>query len=169
MKLSTLLMVLALTTSAAWADQRDIDADPSADFSSFKTFRIRDGQVTTKSPELNSPLTRKKIEEGLRTQLTGKGLAEVATEPDLVLTWRFGSANKREVQTWATGRWGRGRRVTAYKFTEGTLVVDLYQRVGQELVWRGVYRDDESNPGKLSNRLDDDIKKLFKDFPPKKK
>lgn len=171
MKLTTLLLAAALLTVPALslADQRDIDSDPSADFSGFKSFHIRDGVVTAKAPELSSPLTRKKIEEGIRAQLIARGLSEVGTDSDVVVAWRFGSANKREVQTWSTGRWGRGRRVTAYNYTEGTLVVDLYQRAGRELVWRGIYRDDESNPSKLSNRLDDDIRKLFKDFPPKKK
>ena len=40
---------------------------------------------------------------------------------------------------------------------------------GRDLVWQGIYRDDESSPAKVSNRLPDDIKKLFSDFPPKKK
>jgi hypothetical protein len=31
------------------------------------------------------------------------------------------------------------------------------------------YRDDENNAGKISDKLPEDIKKLFSDFPPKKK
>jgi hypothetical protein len=169
MKFPTLLMLLALMATPAWADQRDIDSDPSTDFSAYHTFLIRPGQITARAPELNSPIMRKKIEEELRTQLTAKQLTEVSSQPDLVVVWRFGSVNKREVQTWATGRWGRGRAWSTYRFTEGTLVVDLYERGDRTLVWRGIYRDDENNPSKLSNRLDVDIKKLFKDFPPKKK
>jgi hypothetical protein len=169
MKLSVLLLTLLLVTPPLWADQRDIDADPSTDFSSFRTFRLRDGQLTAKAPELNSPLTRKKIEESLRSQLSASGLTEVNGPSDLVINWHYGTANKREIHSWATGRWGRGRRVTAYRFTEGTLVVDLFERSGHELVWRGIYRDDESNPAALANRIDGDIRKLFKDFPPKKK
>jgi hypothetical protein len=164
-----LLSALCVLAVPALADQRDIDSDPSTDFSSYHTFLIRPGQVTARAPELNSPLTRRKIDEGLRAVLTGKKLSEVASQPDLVVVWRFGSVNKQEVQTWVTGRWGRGRAYSTYRFTEGTLVVDLYERGDRQLVWRGIYRDDESNPSKLSNRLDDDIKKLFKDFPPKKK
>jgi hypothetical protein len=37
------------------------------------------------------------------------------------------------------------------------------------LVWRGIYRDDEQNASKLSDRLPGDIKKLFEEYPPKKK
>ena len=169
MKIPTLLLMSALVAAPAVADQRDVDSDPSADFSTYHTFLIRPGQVTARAPELNSPITRRKIEEGLRAQLAARKLSEVTSQPDLVVTWRYGSVNKKEVQTWVTGRWGRGRAYSTYRFTEGTLVVDLYERGDRMLVWRGIYRDDENNPSKLSNRLEDDIKKLFKDFPPKKK
>jgi hypothetical protein len=166
--LSVLVSLLAL--SVAEADQRTIDSDPGADFSSFRTFRIREGAINSRSPELAGPLTRKKIEEGIRTALTTKGgMQEVPAQPDLVVQWRFGAANKREVETWAVGRWGRGRAFSVNDFTEGTLVVDLYERTGRDLVWRGIYRDDERNPSKISAHIADDINKLFKDFPPKKK
>jgi len=112
---------------------------------------------------------RKKIEDSLRSQLQAKGLTEVQNRPDLVVNFRFGAADKRQVESLPAGRWGRRRRVETFRFTEGTLVVNLMDTDGRELVWRGIYRDDESNAGKISNKLPDDIKKLFSDFPPKKK
>ena len=151
------------------ADQKDTDFDPKTDFLKFKTFTLRQGQIEAKSPELNSPLVRKKIEDSLRSQLQAKGLTEVQNRPDLVVNFRFGAADKRQVESLPAGRWGRRRRVETFRFTEGTLVVNLMDTDGRELVWRGIYRDDESNPGKISNKLPDDIKKLFSDFPPKKK
>jgi len=169
---TTLLAVMAviLALSVAQADQRTIDSDPAADFSAFKTFRMREGAITARSPDLSGQLTRKKIEEGIRAALATKGgMQEVQTQPDLVVQWRFGTATKREVETWAVGRWGRGRAVSVNDFTEGTLVVDLYERTGRDLVWRGIYRDDEKNPAKISAHIASDINKLFKDFPPKKK
>jgi hypothetical protein len=162
-------VALTVLAASAWADQRTIDADPATDFSAFRTFSLREGKLAARAPELNSPLTRKKIDEGIRAALSGHGLSEVPAQPDLLVQWRFGAADKREIQTWAVGRWGRGRRVSAYNYTEGTLIVDLYERSGRELVWRGIYRDDESHPDRIASRIGDDIKKLFKDFPPKVK
>jgi hypothetical protein len=151
------------------ADQKDTDFDPHTDFSKFKTFALRQAQLTAKAPELNSSLTRKKIEDAIRAQLTAKGLEEVQNRPNLVVNFRFGAADKRQVESFPAGRWGRRRRIETFRFTEGTLVVNLMDTEGRELVWRGIYRDDESNPGKISNKLPDDVKKLFSDFPPKKK
>jgi uncharacterized protein DUF4136 len=151
------------------ADQKDTDFDPQTDFLKFKTFTLRQAQIDAKAPELNSPLVRKKIEDAIRAQLTAKGLTEVQNRPDLVVNFRFGSANRRQVESFPAGRWGRARRIETFRFTEGTLIVNLMETEGRELVWRGIYRDDESNPGKISNKLPDDVKKLFSDFPPKKK
>ena len=151
------------------ADQKDTDFDPRTDFLKFKTFTLRQAQLEVKSPELNSPIVRKRIEDAIRTQLTARGLTEVQNRPDLVVNFRFGAADKRQVESFPAGRWGRRRRIETFRFTEGTLVVNLMDTEGRELVWRGVYRDDESNAGKISNKLPDDIKKLFSDFPPKKK
>jgi hypothetical protein len=163
------LVLMSLFAMPLVADQKDTDFDPATDFLKFKTFMIRQGQVVAKSPELDSLLVRKKIEDSIRSQLLAKGLKEVESRPDLAVNFRFGAADKRQVESFPAGRWGLRRRVETFRFTEGTLVVNLTDTEGRDLVWRGIYRDDESNPAKISNRLPDDIKKLFSDFPPKKK
>jgi hypothetical protein len=163
----TVAAVFLLIALPLFADQKVTDFDPSADFSKLRTFNIRMGQLEAKAPELTGSLVRKKIEDSIRTQLEAKGLKEVQGRPDLVVNFRFGAADKKQVESFPLGRWGRRRTET--RFTEGTLVVNLMDAEGRELVWRGIYRDDESNPGKVSNKLPDDVKKLFSDYPPKKK
>ena len=169
MKFLPFALTFFLITPALLADNRDVDHDPQADFSKFKTFTLREGNINAKAPDLNSPLVRKKIDEAIRTQLASKGLHEVQNQPDLVVTYRLGSAQRREVETYPVGPWGRRRRIERYKFTEGTLVVDMTTREPRDLVWRGVYRDDEHNPSKISEKLPNDIKKPFSEYPPKKK
>jgi hypothetical protein len=168
-KLLSFAMMLFLTAPALIADDRDVDYDPQADFSKYKTFMLREGEIVTKVPDLNSPLVRKKIDAAIRAQLSAKGLREVENQADLVVTYRLGSAQRREVQSFPAGRWGRLRRVGTFRFTEGTLVIDLMNRQPRDLVWRGIYRDDESSPSKISDKLPNDIKKLFNEYPPKKK
>ena len=63
-----------------------------------------------------------------------------------------------------------GRRTLAvYRFTEGTLVVDMLRREGRALVWRGIYRDDEKKPAKLASNLPKNVQKLLEKYPPEKK
>ena len=163
------LAVVLFSVSALLADQHSVDSDPNADFSKYHTFAIRQGNINAKRPELNSPLVRQRLEDAIREQLTNRGLQADPQRPDLIVNFRLGAASKREVQSWPAGRWGRGRRTETYRFTEGTLVIDLLERQGRELVWRGIYTDEEKDAAKLSQKLTDDVKKLFENYPPKKK
>src|SRR5262245_4697906 len=169
MKLPACALALFLIAPVVFADDRSTDYDQKTDFSKFKTFSISQGQVTAKAPELKGRLVRKKIEEAIRTQLTAKGLREVPNRFDLVVTYRFGAADRRQVQSWPVGRWGKARRFDNYKFTEGTFVGCFPARDSPGLVLRGVYPDDETNPSKISDKLPDHIKKLFTKYPPKTK
>jgi hypothetical protein len=168
MKATAVALALIFVSTGIWADERTVDADPDADFSALHTFRLGQRQLLAKSPELSGQLIRKKIDAGVRATLQSHNLQEAGGRSDVVVTWRFGAANKREVESWPAGRWG-GRAWSVNTFTEGTLVVDIYRLPGRDLVWRGIYRDDERNPSKISARLADNINKLFKDYPPKKK
>jgi hypothetical protein len=162
-----LQMCFVMSVGLLWADDRNVDFDRDADFTKYRTYALRGGRNTTKSPDLNSPIVNKRIEEALRTQFAAKGMEE-GQRPDLLVTWRFGSANKRQVQSWPAGRRGWGRTYSSYTFTEGTLVVDLTDRETKELVWRGIYRDDESNAKNIAKKIDNDVKELFEKYPPKK-
>jgi hypothetical protein len=162
--LSCIVAAMLLLSPAPGPDDRSVDFDPQTDFTQFKTFALGKGVLRSRKPELDNDIVRKKIEEALRIELTKRGLQE---EPgpgsDLIVTFRFGSVDKREVQSWPVGRWGT--RYSTYRFSEGTLVVDLLKRQGRELVWRGIYRDDNSNPSKISSNLPKDVEKLFEKYP----
>ena len=51
-----------------WSSTRPID------FSKYKTFAIREGQLNSGNPALNSPLVKKQIEADIQNDLTAKGL-----------------------------------------------------------------------------------------------
>ena len=161
-------LIILCFVPALMADKHSVDADPDTDFSQFRTFSIRQGILTTRKQELNSPLVKQRIEDAIRDQLTAKGLHAEPQGPDLIVNFRLGAADRREVQSWPTGRFGRGRRYETYQFTEGTLVIDLLERDGRNLVWRGIYTDEEGDAAKLAKKLTDDVKKLFEEYPPKK-
>src|SRR5437867_639270 len=158
MKVLNLIVILLYFSITLLADSRDVEFDNQVDFSKFKTFTIRDGQITSKQPELNSTLVRKKIEEAVRSQLKSKRLEEADNRPDLFVTYRLGATAAREVQAFPAGRLGLGTRRRIVHFTEGTLVIDLNERGSRTLVWRGVYRDDERTTANISEKLPEEIK-----------
>lgn len=165
------IVVGCLFLTCAVADDKSFDFDPNADFARFKSFVLNRGAVHSQNPEFAEELVRAKVNEALRTELARKGLAEKALtenpKPDLIVNYRVGSANRRKVETWI-GPWGGAHRAV-YTFTEGTLVVDLLRREGRTLVWRGIYRDDEKKPAKLSSNLSRNVRRLFEKYPPEKK
>ncbi len=164
--LSVLVLVMFLLGSLA-ADERHVDFDEQTDFSQYKTFMIGAGRITTNKPELKSPIVKDRIESAIRGQLEHKGLHEVSSRPDLIVNYVLGAANKAEAQTWIGPR-GRRRVSGVNRFTEGTLMIDLRDRPGRQLVWRGIYRDDENDAAKVSHKLPDDIRKLFDKYPDKR-
>jgi uncharacterized protein DUF4136 len=165
-----LLMLLSLVVAGQmYAQKVDIEADESADFSKYKTFRMGEGQLKSKSPSLNSDLTRRKIDTEIRKRLIEKGLSEATGQADLNVQFRLGSARRNEVDAFPAGRYGRATRRVVTQYTEGTLIIDLRDTSKRELVWRAVVVEDKGDPAKIADRLDDMVKKAIEKYPPKKK
>jgi Domain of unknown function (DUF4136) len=161
-----ILLLMALLLGTLAADERQVDFDQQTDFSQYKTFMIGAARITTNKPELKTPIVKERVESAIRSQLQQKGLREVSSQPDLIVNYSLGAANKAEAQTWVGPR-GRRRFTGVNRFTEGTLIIDLRDRPGRQLVWRGIYRDDERDAAKVSHKLPDDIRKLFDKYPKK--
>jgi len=165
-----LLMLLCLLVAGQMQAQKvDIESDESTDFLKYKTFRIGEGQLKSKSPTLNSDLTRRKIENEIRKRLIEKGLSEAAGQADLNVQFRLGSARRNEVDAFPAGRYGRATRRVVTQYTEGTLIIDLRDTSKRELVWRAVVVEDKGDPAKIADRLDEMVKKAIEKYPPKKK
>jgi uncharacterized protein DUF4136 len=165
----TLLAVAGLA-STALAQKVTVEFDQAADFTQYKTFAIRNGQVNSKNPALNSELVRKQIEADIVKNLAAKGLEEVSSGPaDLNVVYHFGSARKTEVEAYPAGWRGWGTRYVRVPYAEGTLVIDLRDPSTRSLVWRGVSAEDKSDAAKIAGKLDDMVKKSIEKYPPKKK
>jgi Domain of unknown function (DUF4136) len=167
MKIPVLIMLAA---TSAFAQKITVEFDQAADFTRYKTFAIRDGQLNSKNPALNSELIKKQIEADIARDLAAKGLQMVASGPaDLNVRYRFGSARKTEVDTYPAGWRGWGTRVVRRPYTEGTLVIDLRDPGTKSLVWRGIASEDKGDASKVQGKIDDMVKKSFDKYPPKVK
>jgi hypothetical protein len=165
-----ILLLCLLAAVAASAQKITIEFDAAADFTKFKTFAIRDGQLNSKNPALNSELTKKRIDADIERALTARGLVKVESGPsDLNVRYRFGSARKVELETYPAGWRGYGTRVVRVPYTEGTLVIDLRDPSTRSLVWRGIAREEKNDPYKIEQKLDDMVRKAVEKYPPKPK
>jgi hypothetical protein len=169
MKLSLVLLLLALAVGPAVAQKIDVEFDESAVFERYKTFHIVEGQINAKAAALNSDLTRRKIENEIRKRLTEKGLMEVESKPDLNVRFTLGQARKTEVETYPAGWRGLGTRAVRVGYTQGTLVINLRDTSRKELVWRSVAEEEKNDPMEISKHLDDMVRKSIEKYPPKSK
>jgi len=152
-----------------------IDYDREADFSQVSTF----GWTGKQHPEIND-LVHNRIVNALRSQLEAKGISEVDSDPDVVVTY-YGDHDERTViDTMSTGYgygpgWGWGRAgmgmgsstTTVRTYKEGTLVIDIYRTEDKQLIWRGTVTGTVSDdPKKNEKNINKGIVKLFEKFPP---
>ena len=162
------LILIFLAASGAYAQKVTVEFDQTTDFTKYKTFAIRDGQLNSKNPALNSELVKKQIEADIAKALTARGLTMVSGPSDLNVRYRFGSARKMEREAYPAGWRGFGTRIVRVPYAEGTLVIDLRDPSTKSLVWRGISSEEKSDAAKIQGKLDDMVKKSLEKYPPKK-
>ena len=169
----SLAMVLVLLPAVARplrGQKISIEFDQAADFTKYKTFAIRRGELNSKNPALNSELVKKQIETALVRDLTSRGLSQSESGPaDLNVVYHFGSARKTEVEAYPAGWRGWGTRYVRVPYADGTLVIDLRDPSTHSLVWRGISTEEQRDATKIRGKLDDMVKKPIEKYPPKAK
>ena len=170
--MKTVLLSLAaalLVPAALRADDVDIDFDPAVDFAQYKTFAWRGGNIHTNYPGLDNTLVQKRIREAITARLVAKGLRETDEKPDLGVRFRLGAQNRKDVELVPAGWYGRRTRRVVRHYTHGTMVIDLNDASKRELVWRATCTNTANDPSKLEGKINDDVRKAFDRYPPKKK
>jgi hypothetical protein len=166
-RLPIALLFGLLAAQGAFAQKVTVEFDRGADFSNFRTFAIRSGELNSRNPALNSELVKKRIEEDIERYLTGRGLTMVPGRADLNVRYHFGAARRTRLETYPAGWYGLGRRIVRVPYSEGTLVIDLRNPRTRSLVWRAIASEQKSDPSKIQGKLDDMVKKSFEKYPPK--
>jgi hypothetical protein len=160
----------SLIAQGARAQKITMEFDQSVDFSKYKTFAIRDGQLNSRNLALGGELVKKQIESDIQNDLTAKGLSMVASGPaDLNVRYMFGAARKTEMEAYPAGWYGMGTRYVRVPYAEGTLVIDLRDPTTKSLVWRAIAAEDKSDASKIQGKINDMVKKSIDKYPPKKK
>jgi hypothetical protein len=163
--------LLMMVTAPARAVQVSVDFDTNVDFSKYNTFAWKDSDEDLSDSD---PLMHERVVRGIEQRLRAAGLSEVATAPDLYVTYY--TAEKEETRVFTTGLGysyygGYGNFSTfapsatsqMVTFTVGTLVIDLWDAKTSKLVWRGMAEDTVSdNPQKNAKRIEKALDKLVK-------
>jgi hypothetical protein len=158
------------------------DYDMDSNFTAFKTYQwiprtMTNASGSAQSAVTNNTLLDQRIHRAVDTQMTAKGFTPTEENPDIMVVYHVGLADKVDVQDWgytyAGSYWGggMGRNVDVYQYTEGTLIVDLVNSNSKQLVWRGSATgvvDPTNSPEKMEQRVNDVVARIFANYPPKK-
>jgi hypothetical protein len=176
MSLMVAVAVLAVAGAAA-AQDVNTEFDKAFDFSKVKTFYAK---IAT---GWGNPIGESTVLKDIQNGIAAKGWSPVAEAQAEVEVLIHGSTKQRHnLNTFYTGMgggWGwRGfggmgmatANTSVSDYTEGTLLVDMYDVKTKQLIWRGTAKDEvKSKQDQREKQVSKASEKLFKKFPPEAK
>ncbi len=150
--------------------QFDADFDPATDFSKYRTFFWAVDQRETGDPRLDNPVLDARIRSAVDQQLTATGLTKVeGRSGDLGVRYHAVLQDLVRTDTFDDAYAGVFRQETvSTPYTEGTLVLDLYDGATTELVWRGSAQaevNQNNDPRRQSERINEAVRQMLEQYP----
>lgn len=175
------LFLLALLAGCATGPRISTEADPEADFARYRTFAFYSPLAIEKEGYASAASERMKA--AARAQMESRGYVYAADNPDLWLNINAFTERRTDVSTMPTVDYAyyysyRARgyyvvpywrdRTDVYRYTEGTINIDLVDVARNRLVWEGIAVGRVSNtkdPAQRDARIDGAIADIFAQFP----
>ncbi len=178
-KMFGLLVVFAVVATPALAQKITIDYAHDFDFSQVKTFTY----VDTEDSNSGNQLTDNRLRNAILTELREGGLAQVAADGDIYVTYHVTTQDNTVFNTtsygyggWGPGWGGYGRygyggfyggmgmggsTTPATTYTDGTLIIDAYEPSEKKMVWRGTGTVTiKAKPEKQVKQVDNILRKM---------
>jgi hypothetical protein len=166
---TAMLFGLALAVAGgARAQDVKVDYDKAVNFGAIKTFSLKLGT------SWGNPIGEKRVTDDVTGALVARGWTLAPEgEADAHVVLHGATETKHSLNTYYSGmggyRWGgMGTATTTQtEYVVGTLLVDIFDAKGKNLIWRGVAQDEASNKTEKNiKKVAKATEKLFKDFPP---
>jgi hypothetical protein len=175
-----LILGFALLTACS-SVSTSYDFDPDANFENLKTYRwIMPAKAGDASDTRQDPLVLKRVQRAANEQLGARGYQLVTSgSSDFCVAARLRSRERTRVtSTPAVYGYGYGYRywgaqdIDVYQYEEGSIILDVVDKTGKTLMWRGVARaavPESPTAEQITKLVDEAVQKLIADFPPRKK
>lgn len=190
--ISRSLGVMILVTALAGCSTMEIntDFDPKADFRKLKTYAwIDEPRKPTGDPRIDdNPFLESRVHAAVDRELSAKGfMLKNSGTPDFLVAYHVSLDQKRSVQhlndyygygpgwgytypgTRPPGYYRGSSSSYVYTYDEGTLILDIVNPEGRQLMWRGAARDEvkfSNTPSKEGTQLNEAVNRLLERFPP---
>jgi hypothetical protein len=114
-----------------------------------------------------SEITGRKIQQRIAYDLQQKGLEPVTgEEADLVVSFTLGGQPRQEVEYYGGWGWYGPGMVDTENYVEGSLVIDIADRVKKRLVWHGYGTENIFSQSASDEILFRAIDALLEKYPP---
>lgn len=175
------LAAIALLAGCATGPRITTEADPEADFASYRTFGFYSPLAIEK--EGYSSAASERMKAAARAQMEARGYVFTTERPDLWLNINAYTQQRTDVTSMPSVDYAyyysyRARgyyvvpywrdRTDVYRYTEGTLNVDLVDAERNRLVWEGIAVgrvSREKDPAKRDARINDTMAEIFAQYP----
>ena len=168
--LAAAALAAAAPSLAQWAlrdDRVKVDFAEGIDFSQYRTYQWKESQEPSDDPANHLRITR-----AVESELEAKGLTKVDPgKADLKVRYygkvisRVKSSSRPAGSAWEPGN--LRTMIDVGKVQEGTLILELYEARGENLVWRAMMSETLSSPDRMEQQIKAVVSKLLAEYPPK--
>ncbi len=167
-----LLSVTALALSSCSPFQVRSDYAATADFNSYKTYKLRIDDL-----KLND-IDKDRVLNEISRQLQSKGLHS-GENPDLIINLTANHKKVTDVESvrpygyygWG-GPWGMGmgmNRTWSTHYNSGSLIIDMIDAKTQKLVWQGIGDGiSVDSPKSKQKQIPEIVAEIMANYPPQK-
>lgn len=180
----TLFKLVFLTAAtgllAACSTPTVSDADPTADFSSYRTYAFLSDVAADKAPY--ETLERAHLKSAVGREMNRLGYRQDNSDPDLLINFAVETQEKVQSRTVPTGGydigydpyydvyttgWGMSHTTRIDQYTEGTLEIDLIDVDDRKMVWQGRTKGrlTQKDMQNYQSTLSEAVTEIFKKFP----
>ena len=178
-KTAAVFVVIFILCSVVQAQKTSAAFDEKVDFSNYKTFAF--DKEGARNPYVNTLIV-----QAIERELTARGLTKVNTDPDLKVAYLAATVPNLQVQNVPfyhvvnpaySGMVGSST-MNMWDVTTGTLVIDLWDRKTDRVVFRGTITevlqrapsaDLQADAKIVSKPINKGVAKIFKKYPVKAK
>jgi hypothetical protein len=169
-----ILILLVVGTAAAAKMKAYVGYDKNVDLGAFKTFDYRDALAPTVVDK--APPVHEMIKLLIISKLQDGGMEWDTENPDILVTYHTDASQAMKMNVtlysysysagwWWSPLWGSGMDVSTW--SQGTLVVDIWDPETENIVWRGavvgVIPEDPS-PAKAQKTIEKALNLMSKEF-----
>ena len=174
-------LAVLLAPAVILAQKTSYDYEKTADFTAFKTYAFKQGTP------IGQDLIDQRVVGAIEKQLAAKGFTKADSNPDVFVVYHVAFDKEKDISTFSSGYgggygpygwgwgggWAGGTTTTQVRdILVGTMVIDIADAKKGQLVWRGMGVKEvntQANPEKRDKSINDAVKKIFKNYPPKVK